>query len=464
MILRTFNLWGLGLLLLGTATSAAQKLGKTIELSSHKANNVRESGTAFFIDDRGTAVTCYHVIVGATQVDAFPPHRPALSVIVLVPDPVHDLAVIRVLNSGKTSPLIPSSQVSHSLSERQLKLYGVLNGVPDSIVTVRATHDTLVRTGDLRPDGKTIFAETDLDIIPLDGLVYAGESGSPVVDQSGEVIGVLDGSFTEGGTQAWAIPITYLPVSITDRPIDIARYPWPPLQLMALGNWGRLTRSLELGPSFESDTIAITSDLDDYRFLYMQTEEAFSSCRSSTKVLKEIVDLLPEGMELPLQPDSIPDYQRFRERYTDALSESHQRCQEAQSLFKQMYSIQTAAKEHITKVQDDLSSAVRESSIKQLPPALASEAHATMQTVTLNESTAQSLFVAVHTGASQALFRIDSHPTDTTTMKANTRASLEAANLLAGHEVREASRSYLDAMTMYQSLVSDIMAYLSTSK
>lgn len=51
---------------------AQQTVVRTARLVAYKYDK-RETGSAFFIDQGGTAVTCYHVIQGAHRIDAFVP-------------------------------------------------------------------------------------------------------------------------------------------------------------------------------------------------------------------------------------------------------------------------------------------------------------------------------------------------------------------------------------------------------
>jgi Trypsin-like peptidase domain len=158
----------------------SQELASTIELMAYKANATAELGTAFFIDAQGTAVTCYHVIEHSVKIDAFPSDRHHIPVNVLAIDATHDLAVVQIVAEGSTHSFLPTKQLPSRLTNEDLKAYGLLNGMPDSIVHVRSTHDTMVKTSSILDAGQTVFALSDIDVISLDGLVYAAfvpESG-----------------------------------------------------------------------------------------------------------------------------------------------------------------------------------------------------------------------------------------------------------------------------------------------
>src|ERR1700722_18580915 len=56
------------------------------------------------------------------------------------------LAVVQIVAEGSTHSFLPTKQLPSRFTNEDLKAYGVLNGMPDSIVHVRSTHDTMVKT------------------------------------------------------------------------------------------------------------------------------------------------------------------------------------------------------------------------------------------------------------------------------------------------------------------------------
>jgi hypothetical protein len=446
------------------ASCFGQRLSKTVEILSYKGNGRAAVGTAFFIDRQGTAVTCYHVIIGSIRLDVFPPDRPYLPANVLAVDPIHDLAIIQVVGAGETEPLVPDTHVNTSLTQQQFRIYGVLNGIPDSIVSVRSTHDTLVKTGQLLDDGKTIFAISDLDIIPLDGLISSGMSGGPLVNVRDQVVGVLSGSLSEGGTQAWAIPMEYLQQQQSTSHIDLKSFKWPPLMLMSQGPWGTLTRSLELAPSFDTDSKAISSDITTYNSLELLRIQAFDSCKASIKIDADITNTLPDGVRIPFGPGDVPNYQTFADTHTAAFNDWVQKCQSAQDIGARMAAIRGSAAAHIAQLQSDLTATIENNHLKQLPPDLATQTQASMQHVSDSLTAANSSAASITDRGNKMLTTIDPDSSNTTKLKADMQTFQSIMNLLGGDEMKSASSQYIAAMSQYQGLVSKIFAYASTAK
>src|SRR5262249_22090929 len=71
----------------------------------------------------------------------------------------------------------------------------------------------------------------DLEVIRFDAVIYGGMSGAPVL-RNGRVVGILSGSFDEGGSICWAIPSTALGTYSTRRGLSVREVEWPRFDLM----------------------------------------------------------------------------------------------------------------------------------------------------------------------------------------------------------------------------------------
>jgi len=91
-------------------------------------------------------------------------------------------------------------------------------------------------------DGYKLFNK-NIDLIPLDLTIYGGMSGGPLIDQEGNVIGILSGSYNEGGSIAWAIPSKYLIdlLNTNTQLISLKDMKWPELKLMS-NSWDSLRK------------------------------------------------------------------------------------------------------------------------------------------------------------------------------------------------------------------------------
>lgn len=206
----------------------------------------RSQGTGFFISQNGTFITAYHVIEGAIEIDVFDyKGRKYENIKIQQIDAENDLAILRL----KTNRKVPFLKLSIALPDVQenLQVIGHPRGILNQVLRGHTTQSGLLDAKAISSaNGKPIFAsrKTSIDIIPLDITVYTGMSGAPVINENGEVVGVLSGSFQQGGSFTWAIPTKQIYL-LQDRPSrnqKIDEMEWPKLTLMASG-WVNLTRS-----------------------------------------------------------------------------------------------------------------------------------------------------------------------------------------------------------------------------
>jgi S1-C subfamily serine protease len=187
------------------------------------------SGSGFLWDRDGHIVTNYHVIEGAQKVEISFGGDAALSAQVVGIDPVNDLAVLKVgtapqgvepvavgasagLRVGQTAIAIgnPFGQFERTMTE------GIISALNRTIET-----DNTVLRG----------------VIQTDAAINRGNSGGPLLDSSGRLIGVNSAIYSPTGTSAGvglAIPVDkvqrVVPVLIKE-----GRFPHPWLGIEQLG-------------------------------------------------------------------------------------------------------------------------------------------------------------------------------------------------------------------------------------
>jgi serine protease Do len=146
-------------------------------------------GSGMIIDAQGHMLTNYHVAGGATQIEVLLANGERYSAKLVGADPKTDLAVIRI------SPREPLPHVTFGDSDKvEVGEWVVAIGAPrglDKSVTqgiISAKH----RQGIEDPSSYEDFLQTDAAINP-------GNSGGPLLNLSGEVIGVNAAIATESG-------------------------------------------------------------------------------------------------------------------------------------------------------------------------------------------------------------------------------------------------------------------------
>ncbi len=187
------------------------------------------SGSGFLWDDQGHIVTNYHVIEGAQRIEVAFGEEVASPAEVVGADPMNDLAVLKVesvpegvlplevgtsvdLRVGQTAIAIgnPFGQFERTMTE------GIISAVNRTI----ETQNSVLR-----------------GVIQTDASINRGNSGGPLLDFHGRLIGVNSAIYSPTGTSAGvglAIPVDkvrrVVPALITD-----GRYPHPWLGLEELG-------------------------------------------------------------------------------------------------------------------------------------------------------------------------------------------------------------------------------------
>ncbi len=163
------------------------------------------TGTGFFISKEGLIVTNYHVIEDAVTVNAITNSKIKIKIAgKLTVDKYRDLAIIKVkqqhlplyfepLRLYKGQPIEPGERVI--VVGGPLGLAGTLS---EGIVSaIRNTSE--IKSKKKRKDS--------FDILQITAPISPGSSGSPVMNQNGEVIGVVVSQFIVGQNLNFAIPV-----------------------------------------------------------------------------------------------------------------------------------------------------------------------------------------------------------------------------------------------------------------
>lgn len=157
----------------------------------------RQTGTAFVVTADGHLLTCAHVVKEATTVEVAIGGQPYDAVVVGV-DEKHDLAVLKIEASGLPSlPLGDSSAVQLGQEARAFG-FPLASVLGDSL---KATRGTL----------SGIQLKEEHKILQTDAPVNSGNSGGPLVNNKGEVVGIVNAKLAGVAVSnvAFAVPIDY---------------------------------------------------------------------------------------------------------------------------------------------------------------------------------------------------------------------------------------------------------------
>jgi len=192
-------------------------------------NTYEKQGTGFHVGG-GLIVTAFHVVQSARKIEIAPAQGEITTdVKVRAIDAMHDLAV---LSAQKLSTL-PALYVYDRIPSEQeeLRMIGSAAGLPGSVYLVHSVHHSLVEITQFSDlSGNSLFPNAaPVQVLQIQGIIYGGISGGPIVSSNGAVLAVADGSLAEGGAFGWAIPSREIERLLRSPPTlaGIENYRWP---------------------------------------------------------------------------------------------------------------------------------------------------------------------------------------------------------------------------------------------
>jgi S1-C subfamily serine protease len=181
------------------------KVARDTEVRAASGSVVRVLGTACglgvegsgWVAAPGLVVTNAHVVAGETDTTVTPPQGDSLDATAVHYDPANDLALLRV--SGLDEP--PLSLAPDVSSGTTGAVIGYPENGPLTITPARAGATGPVITQDSYGRGPVTRQLT-----ALRGEVHSGNSGGPLVDGNGRVMGTVFAATTQGKPGGYAVP------------------------------------------------------------------------------------------------------------------------------------------------------------------------------------------------------------------------------------------------------------------
>jgi putative serine protease PepD len=187
------------------------------------------TGTGCVVDGKGHIVTAAHVVEGASSISVKFQDGTTRTAKVLGTDEATDVAVLSVDPSGLTlHPLALGSSASLAIGDQVAAI-----GDP-------FTYQRSLSTGVVSGLDRTISAPNGFTVahaIQTDAALNPGNSGGPVLDAGGRVIGIVDQIATNGSSQTssgvgFAVPIDLVKNELSQleagKTIRHAYLAWPP--------------------------------------------------------------------------------------------------------------------------------------------------------------------------------------------------------------------------------------------
>ena len=179
----------------------------TVEINVTKEGNTGSTGTGFFISTDGKVVTNYHVIDKAIGIKVTDCNNKTYTVSeVLAYDKNIDIAVLKISASSTAAVL---NKTDYETGDRVYTLgssLGLTYTFADGLISTKS-----------RKDGNMYYIQTSAPISP-------GNSGGPLIDEYGRVIGINTFVLVDGQNLNFAVPVYYLDQLDYNTPISAEEY------------------------------------------------------------------------------------------------------------------------------------------------------------------------------------------------------------------------------------------------
>ena len=163
----------------------------------------QQGGTGFIISDDGYVVTNYHVVENADKVEVRLSNRDRLTARIVGRDPATDLALLKIDSKQRLNALALGDSDRLRVGEWVMAIGDPLNF--DKTVTVGVV-SAKGRFG-LTADQATRSFE---NFIQTDAAINFGNSGGPLINVNGEVIGINTAMFRPAQNIGFAVPVNTL--------------------------------------------------------------------------------------------------------------------------------------------------------------------------------------------------------------------------------------------------------------
>ncbi len=197
------------------------------------------AGSGSIIDPSGYVLTNYHVVEGASEIMVTTSDGQKYSAAFVGADPENDIAIIKIPPQKGLSPLRFGDSGGVQVGQ---KVYAI--GNPFGL-------NSTLTTGIISATGRPLTTESGRvieNVIQTDAPINPGNSGGPLINTSGEVIGINTAIFTPSGGNVgigFAIPVNTAKELIPDL-IKYGRVRRPWLGITGVPLWQELSAALGL--------------------------------------------------------------------------------------------------------------------------------------------------------------------------------------------------------------------------
>ena len=164
------------------------------------------AGTGFILSSDGYIATNKHVVSGANKIGVLLDDGTAFEDVELIgTDPLNDFAIIKIKNAKDLTPIKLGESKTITAGQQVIAIGNALgayqNSVTSGIISGKGRSFTAT-------DSSRTQYETLSDMIQTDAAINGGNSGGPLLNAAGEVIGINTAYASQGNNVGFAIPIS----------------------------------------------------------------------------------------------------------------------------------------------------------------------------------------------------------------------------------------------------------------
>ncbi len=232
----------------GSIADVAEKVSKSVVsiVTSTKTTDFfgksyssAAAGTGIIVSSDGYILTNKHVISGASTVTVVLDDGTTYeNVNIVATDPLNDVAFLKIENVSDLTAATLGDSKTIAVGQQVIAIGNALGEYQNTVTSgiVSGTGRSVIAS-----DGSGTTTETLSDMIQTDAAINSGNSGGPLVNAAGEVIGINTATSTSAENMGFAIPIssvkgmlaqltetgsakrTYLGVYVTEITAEIAK-------------------------------------------------------------------------------------------------------------------------------------------------------------------------------------------------------------------------------------------------
>lgn len=169
---------------------------QNIENSVYRINTANGSGTGFYSLQDDMVVTNFHVVSGSLSVSIEGVDKNRYLAKVVYVNPGKDIAFLKAEKLPKPSQSVLTKHQTEAASRDKVLVLGYPFGMPFTVTEGIVSNPRQIIGGNN-------FIQTDAAINP-------GNSGGPVVNEKGELIGIVTSKFSDADNMGFAIPMETL--------------------------------------------------------------------------------------------------------------------------------------------------------------------------------------------------------------------------------------------------------------